>query len=131
MQQTPKEQPYNGPDRRSSVDGNQYATIDRVELMISETMEEKLIEMKADIVNTINVQVGQIRLVFDQHIKDSFHEGDTHGHKSYHSIVAERQERWDKLMNSTLEKLFSAVVLAGAGFVGMALWTYFQAQVTK
>lgn len=124
------EKSYTGPERRAD-EGSQFATIDRVELMIAETVEEKLIELKADIVNTINVQVGQIRLVFDQHIKDSFHDGDTHGHKSYHSVVAERQERWDKLMNSTLEKLFSAVVLAGAGFVGMALWTYFQHQVTK
>lgn len=130
MTTTNDPKPYTGQDRRAD-DGNQYATIDRVELMIAETLEDRLAAMKEDIVDTINVQVGQIRLVFDQHIKDSFHDGDTHGHKSYHSVVAERQERWDKLMNSTLEKLFSAVVLAGAGFVGMALWTYFQHQVTK
>ena len=120
---------YSGPDRRK--EGAQYATIDRVELMIAETLEERLSVMKEDIVDTINVQVGQIRLVFDQHIKDSFHKGDPHHHKAYHSSVEERQERWDKLLNGTLEKLFSAVVLAGAGFVGMALWTYFQHAVTK
>lgn len=125
-------QEYTGPERRGNVDGSQFATIDRVELMIAETLEERITVMEDKLLDTLHSQIGQIRMVFDQHVQDSFHQGDTHGHKSYHSIVAERQQRWDKLMSSTMEKLFSAVVLAGAGFVGMALWTYFQhAVVTK
>lgn len=119
---------WDGIERR---DAPQHITLDRVELMIAEAVEERLLKTEEKIMTTLHVQMGQIRAVFEQHVHEAFPHGDTHGHRNYHLKSITAAEKWDKIVTNLTEKAISGVVVAAAGFLAMAAWEYVKSQVTK
>jgi hypothetical protein len=56
---------------------------------------------------------------------------DVEGHRRYHESVIEWRELRNKLVRETLTKMIGAGVVAGLGWLALAIWQAIQASVTR
>lgn len=90
---------------------------------------EVLMEMR----ETQKVMLEQMKVMekTQEKLMSGFPASDVDGHRRYHQTVIEWREHRNKMLRETLSKLIGAGVLAGCGWLLLAIWQTIKTTVMK
>jgi hypothetical protein len=96
--------------------------------LVSDLRDGQL-EMMANM-DSLSVKLAQQETVTAR-LLSGFPADDVDGHRRYHESVIEWRELRNKLVREALTKMVGAGVLAGTGWLVLAIWQAFKITVTK
>jgi hypothetical protein len=97
-------------------------------MLVSEMRDEQAEAMAST--DAVNLKVSQLEATTAR-LQLAFPVGDIEGHRRYHESVIEWRELRNKLVREALTKMVGAGVLAGLGWLGLAIWQALKVSVTK
>lgn len=106
-------------------------TEDRVALMIEESVSESMTRHEARMVALIKNEFNTLGDKFTKDFSSAFPGGDPHGHRMAHEKAIKDAGRWDQLKADFISKAFTTGLMAALGFVLIAAWEHFKAEVKK
>lgn len=113
---------YDGPERRASA-----LTKDRVQLMISEAVQQALAAHEQHLVTHIDRQFSALRETFAQ----AFPGGDPHGHRLAHEKAIANATWWDEVKANAASKAAAYGIWAIVAFLAVAAWEHLKNEVRR
>lgn len=114
--------PYDGQERRAAA-----ITEDRVELMISQAVQQALASHEQHLMAHMDRQFAGLRQTF----AEAFPGGDPHGHRVAHERQIANAGWWDKAKSDAFAKVASAGLWAIVVFLCIAAWEHIKQEARK
>ena len=113
---------YDGQERRAAA-----ITEDRVELMISQAVQQALTSHEQHLMAHIDKQFAGLRQTF----AEAFPGGDPHGHRLAHEKAIANATWWDKVKSDAVGKATAAGLWAVVVFLCVAAWEHIKSEAKK
>ena len=107
--------PYDGQERRAAA-----ITEDRVELMISQAVQQALAAHEQHLMQHMDRQFAQLKQTF----AEAFPGGDPHQHRVAHEKAIANASWWDKVKSDAVGKASAAGLWGLVAFLAIAAWEH-------
>ena len=113
---------YDGQERRAAA-----ITEDRVELMISQAVQQALTSHEQHLMAHMDKQFAALRQTF----AEGFPGGDPHGHRIAHERMIETAGWWDKVKSDAVGKVTAAGLWAVVVLLCVAVWDHVKGELKR
>lgn len=121
------EDPITARERETSASSLASVEALRLQMYFEKALSKAIDRMETNLDRKLKDSTREIKTF----IKTAFPEEDLEAHKRAHETQIVSAKRWGELKSKFIEKAFTTGALAAVGFVVLALWETFKAEVKK